>query len=55
VSRRPTEPQGWFAQLLDDTRGLLGVDIAERRHEVWIAASGKQRRRRMKLTNTMLA
>ena len=35
-----------------DARVLVGVDISKHRHEVLIAAPGKQRRRRVTLTNT---
>jgi transposase len=35
-----------------DARVIVGVDIAKHRHEVLIAVPGKQRRRRMTLTNT---
>src|SRR5215207_1869406 len=31
---------------------LVGVDISKHRHEVLIAVPGKQRRRRMSITNT---
>ena len=35
-----------------DARVLVGVDISKHRHEVLIAVPGKQRRRRVTLTNT---
>jgi hypothetical protein len=35
-----------------DPRVLVGIDISKHRHEVLIAAPGKQRRRRVTLTNT---
>ena len=35
-----------------DARVLVGVDISKHRHEVLISVPGKQRRRRVTLTNT---
>ncbi len=36
-----------------DARVLVGVDISKHRHEVLTAARGKQRRRKMTITNTI--
>jgi len=35
-----------------DARVLVGIDISKHRHEALIAVPGKQRRRRVTLTNT---
>ena len=36
-----------------DARVLVGIDISKHRHEVLIAAPGKQRRRKLTITNTI--
>jgi transposase len=41
-----------WTETTPDARVLVGVDISKHRHEVLIAAPGKQRRRRVTLTNT---
>ena len=36
-----------------DVRVLLGIDLSRHRHEVLIAVPGKQRRRKLTITNTI--
>ena len=37
---------------ISDARVLVGIDISKHRHKVLIAAPGKQRRRKLAITNT---
>ena len=39
----------------EDARVLVGIDISKHRHEVLIATPGKQRRRKLTITNTAFA
>jgi transposase len=41
-----------WTETTTDARVLVGIDISKHRHEVLIAVPGKQRRRRVTLTNT---
>jgi hypothetical protein len=49
TQRRPAMAR---TETTPDARVLVGVDISKHRHEVLISVPGKQRRRRVILTNT---